>query len=214
MKRAMLIVLSFGLLGSMASAQPDSADQPSNGGGYGRGGYGGGHGGGYGESPYGMGGRMEREPRIDPRQTQKLIEGWKNSKEAAEREKLETELRALLRREFATRLAVHEREIKQLEEKVRQLRERLALRKEKQEEIVNHRLQQILREAQGLGWGSEGSGREPVFHYSGTADAAEGHSNDLLWPPAAGEPLTTAEAADDILGEPTSVDPEPAPNRN
>jgi hypothetical protein len=207
MKRAILIVLLFGLLGPFASAQPGPVDLPSEEPTYGE----------YGEmggNPYGRGGRMGEYGvrRIDPRQMQKLIEGWKKSKEGAEREKLETELRALLRREFASRLAVHEREIKKLEEKVRQLRERLALRKEKQEDIVDHRLQQILRDAQGLGWGSEGVHGNAIYQYSTTTEAAAA-SSDLFLAPLAGEPLNEAETADDVFGEAPSADAEPAPSR-
>jgi hypothetical protein len=206
MKQAILTVLSLGLLGSIASAQPGPVDQPieeTTSGGYGE----------MGGNPYGRD-RMMGEygvRRIDPRQTQKLIEGWKNSKEGAEREKLETELRALLRREFASRLAVHEREIKKLEEKVRQLRERLALRKDKQEDIVDHRLQQILREAQGLGWGSEGVHGNAIYQYSTTTGAAAAESDLFLAPMA---PLDEAEAADDLFGEASSADTEPATTRN
>jgi hypothetical protein len=208
MKQAILTVLSLGLLGSIASAQPGPVDQPieeTTSGGYGE----------MGGNPYGRD-RMMGEygvRRIDPRQTQKLIEGWKNSKEGAEREKLETELRALLRREFASRLAVHEREIKKLEEKVRQLRERLALRKDKQEDIVDHRLQQILRDAQGLGWGSEGAHGNDFSAYSPATDAPTAES-DLLLAPMAGEPLDEAEAPDDLFGEASSADTEPATTRN
>jgi hypothetical protein len=93
--------------------------------------------------------------RRDPRAMQDLIDGWKASKDAGVRDKIEQALRDALTSEFNDRLAAHEREIKDLEAKVRELRDRLNLRREKQEEIVDHRLQQILREAQGLGWGSE-----------------------------------------------------------
>jgi hypothetical protein len=144
--------------------------------------------------------------RIDPRQMQKLIEGWKNSKEAVEREKLETELRALLRREFASRLAVHEREIKQLEDKVRQLRERLALRKDKQEDIVDHRLQQILREAQGLGWGSDEAGsRSASGYWPTTTDTTEPAPVEGV-APADDSALREPAPSDDLFG--------PAPIRN
>jgi hypothetical protein len=206
MKRAILILLSIGLLGSFASAQPGPADQPSEEPTYGE--YGEMGGNAYGRGIMMEGGRYGRAFRVDPRQTQKLIEGWKNSKEGAEREKLETELRALLRREFASRLAVHEREIKKLEEKVRQLRERLALRKEKQEEIVDHRLQQILREAQGLGWGSEEVHGNTSYSFSPATDAIVAGS-DLIYAPVAAEPLNEAETANDPLGEPASAAPDP-----
>jgi hypothetical protein len=161
-----------------------------------------------GGNPYGRESRMGEYGvrRIDPRQMQKLIEGWKNSKEAVEREKLETELRALLRREFASRLAVHEREIKQLEDKVRQLRERLALRKDKQEDIVDHRLQQILREAQGLGWGSDEAGSRSAFGYwPTTTDTTEPAPVEGV-APADDSALREPAPSDDLFG--------PAPIRN
>jgi hypothetical protein len=201
MQRAILIAFSFGLFASSVAAQP--ADEPvevpvdsDNG-----------------VSPYFRREYARVVRQIDPRQTQQLVQRWKDSKDAAEREKLETELRGRLKLEFTARLARHYQEIKELEEKVRQLRERLALRKEKQEEIVGHRLQQILREAQGLGWDSEGVHGNAIYQSLQATDAAAGHLNDLLWPPAAGEPLNAAEAADDILDEATSADPEPAPSR-
>jgi hypothetical protein len=200
MQRAILIVLAFGLIASSVSAQP--ADEPvempvdSD----------------YGVSPYFRREYARVVRQIDPRQTQQLVQRWKDSKDAAEREKLETELRGRLKLEFTARLASHYQEIKELEEKVRQLRERLALRKKKQDEIVEHRLQQILREAQGLGWGSEGVQGNAM--YWPATDAAAAHTNDLLLAPPASEPLNETEAADDLFGEAASTDPEPATSRN
>lgn len=199
MRRAILIALSFGLIASNVSAQP--TDQPGEVGMFES----------NGESPYVRALSQRVERRIDPRQTQKLIERWKNSNESAEREKLETELRALLRREFAARLAVHEREIKQLEEKVRQLRERVALRKEKQEEIVAHRLQQILRDAQGLGWGAEGVHGEAM--YWPATDATSAAAADPF-APSADSVLNEAESADALSGESAATDLDPVLNRN
>jgi hypothetical protein len=98
---------------------------------------------------------VQRHGEQTERYVQKMINNWKQTKDADEREKIEKSLRDALTKEFEVRLAAHEREIKNLEEKVRQLRERLALRKEKQTDIVEHRMQQILRDAQGLGWGTD-----------------------------------------------------------
>jgi hypothetical protein len=202
MQRAIVIVLSFGLIASWASAQPGPADEPSIEPTHGGGG-----------APYATSGRAGREYRIDPRQTQRLVERWKASKLDAEREKLEFELRGQLKREFAARLAVHEREIKQLEEKVRQLRERLTLRREKKDEIVEHRFQQILRDAQGLGWGSEVTRSESIFHYEEATDAAQAAAEDLFGGPARTvDPVQETEAAEDIFGgEAPSADPTLAP---
>jgi hypothetical protein len=97
-------------------------------------------------------------------QPRQLIERWKAAQDSNERDKVEATLRETLKSEFAVRLAAHEREIKELEEKIRQLRNRLNLRREKQDEIVDHRLQQVLRDAQGLGWGTDGMGGQSLFH--------------------------------------------------
>ncbi|HEX2476184.1 MAG TPA: hypothetical protein VHK01_15645 [Lacipirellulaceae bacterium] len=199
MQRAFLSMLSFGLIASIALAQPaETTDQPSVSPTYsGRG------------APYGATGA--REYRLDPRQTQRLIERWKASQETAEREKLEAELRGQLKREFAARLAVHEREIKQLEEKVRQLRERLALRREKQDEIVDHRLQQILREAQGLGWGSEGVHSNAIYQYWQAADATQAAADALFTSPTDRVPLNEGQPVEDFFGEAPSAGSDLAP---
>jgi hypothetical protein len=100
-------------------------------------------------------GAVQRHGAQTDRYVQKMVNTWKETKEADKRETIEKSLRDALNKEFAVRLAAHEQEVKDLEEKVRQLRERLALRKEKQDEIVDNRMQQLLRDAQGLGWGTD-----------------------------------------------------------
>jgi hypothetical protein len=84
-----------------------------------------------------------------------LLGKWKAAKDDAEREHLKKQVRELLKVQFTARLAGHEKEIEQLEAKVKELREQLSLRREKEDEIVDFRFQQLLREAQGLGWGTE-----------------------------------------------------------
>ena len=80
---------------------------------------------------------------------------WKVAKSDSEREEIQKELRASLKGEFNARFVRHRREIEELETKVRELRRQLDLRDDKQDEIVDFRLQQLLRDAQGLGWGTE-----------------------------------------------------------
>jgi polyhydroxyalkanoate synthesis regulator phasin len=83
-----------------------------------------------------------------------LLEKWKKAPES-DREGIQKELRNVLKEDFQVRLSEHQKEVEQLEAQVKQLREKLDLRKGKQDEIVDFRLQQLLREAQGLGWGTE-----------------------------------------------------------
>jgi hypothetical protein len=97
---------------------------------------------------------------LKDKQVHTLTARWNDTKEPSERGKIETELRAVLKQQFSEKLTVHEQAIRELEAKILQLRKQLALRKEKQNEIVEQRLQQVLRDAQGLGWGDVGSGAQ------------------------------------------------------
>jgi len=104
------------------------------------------------------GGQAEPRPVEDPR-VEGLLRRWVAEEQEEAKDAVENELRDVLRESFEERLAAHTREIEQLEETVRQLREQLQRRTEKQDEIIQFRLQQLLREAEGLGWGSSrGSG--------------------------------------------------------
>ena len=62
-----------------------------------------------------------------------------------------------------TNFARDENEIKELEARVKQLQEKLDLRRQKQDEIVDLHLQQLLHDAQGLGWVQPAS---PCFSFS------------------------------------------------
>jgi hypothetical protein len=83
------------------------------------------------------------------------LRAWKAAEDDAKRAEAEKELRKALKSLFLLRLGAHEKEIESLESKVKQLRGQLDRRREKQDEIVDFRLQQLLREAEGLGWGTE-----------------------------------------------------------
>jgi len=104
------------------------------------------------------GGQAEPRPVEDPR-VEGLLRQWAGEEQEEAKDAVENELRDVLRESFEERLAAHTREVEQLEETVRQLREQLQRRTEKQDEIIQFRVQQLLREAEGLGWGSSrGSG--------------------------------------------------------
>jgi hypothetical protein len=92
------------------------------------------------------------------RRVHELLGKWKAAKDSSDRAAIENQLRATLKGQFDARCAGHKEEIEQLQAKVKELQQQLELRREKQPEIVDFRLQQLLREAQGLGWGTEPSG--------------------------------------------------------
>jgi hypothetical protein len=95
-------------------------------------------------------------PRLEAGQgANELLGKWKAAGNEADRDKLRKQLHEVLKADFQVRLAAHEKEIEQLEGKVKQLRQQLELRRQKQDEIVDFRCQQLIREAQGLGWGTE-----------------------------------------------------------
>jgi hypothetical protein len=84
-----------------------------------------------------------------------LVEKWKRCQDKADRVKTEQSIQTVLKEQFQARLKANKDEIEQLEGEVRRLRDQLELRRKKQDEIIEFRLTQILREAQGLGWGTE-----------------------------------------------------------
>jgi hypothetical protein len=81
-----------------------------------------------------------------------LVQRLKDAKSDSEIEKLKGQLEEALEKSFAMRQKRHTQEIEELEAKVKTLKELVAKRQEKRREIVANRREQILRDAQGLGW--------------------------------------------------------------
>lgn len=96
-----------------------------------------------------------------------LLGKWKAAKSDSDRDNVQKELRTALKEEFKTRAGEHQKEIEQLQAKIKELQEQLKLRRQKENEIVDFRLQQLLREAQGLGWGTEtGTGQQQAYGFA------------------------------------------------
>jgi peptidoglycan hydrolase CwlO-like protein len=81
-----------------------------------------------------------------------IVQQLKCAKSDSEIEKLKGQLDEALEKSFAMRQKRHSQEIEELEAKVKTLKELVAKRQEKRREIVANRRDQILRDAQGLGW--------------------------------------------------------------
>jgi peptidoglycan hydrolase CwlO-like protein len=81
-----------------------------------------------------------------------LVQRLKDAKSDTDIEKLKGQLDDALEKSFAMRQKRHTQEIEELEAKVKTLKELVAKRQEKRREIVANRREQILRDAQGLGW--------------------------------------------------------------
>lgn len=104
---------------------------------------------------FGGGAASEDNSGTVERKVNELVGKWKAAQNESDRGKVQQELRTALKAQFHANFTSHEKEIKQLEAEVQRLREHLELRRKKQDEIVESRVQQLLREAQGLGWGTQ-----------------------------------------------------------
>ena len=74
------------------------------------------------------------------------------AKSDSDRAKLKDDLAQILEKQFDLRQKRHLDEIKALEEKIKKLKGLVDKRQENRREIVSNRLDQILRDAMGLGW--------------------------------------------------------------
>jgi flagellar motility protein MotE (MotC chaperone) len=81
-----------------------------------------------------------------------LVEQLKEATTDDGRDKIKDQLREILVKQFTARQEKHEKEIADLEAKIKNLRNLVAKRQENRREIVENRLAQIVRDAQGLGW--------------------------------------------------------------
>lgn len=70
----------------------------------------------------------------------------------SDREKIKGQLTEVLEKQFDQRQKRHGEEIKQLEEQIKKLKGLVDKRQENRREIIGARLNQIVRESQGLGW--------------------------------------------------------------
>ena len=74
------------------------------------------------------------------------------AKSDSDRDKIKSQLAELLEKQFDQRQKRHEDEIKQLEAQIKKLKDLVEKRQENRREIISARLNQIVKESQGLGW--------------------------------------------------------------
>ena len=92
--------------------------------------------------------RRSTSPRKPTNWRRKLGE----AKSDSDRSKIKEDLSQILEKQFDLRQKRHLDEIKSLEAKVKKLKELVDKRQENRREIVSKRLDQILSDAEGLGW--------------------------------------------------------------
>jgi enoyl-CoA hydratase/carnithine racemase len=92
------------------------------------------------------------EPSGLTSQAEQLAQQLAAAKSDSDRDKIKGQLSENLEKQFDERQKRHEQEIKALEAQVKQLKDLVDKRQENRREIIGARLNQIVKEAQGLGW--------------------------------------------------------------
>jgi hypothetical protein len=96
--------------------------------------------------------RFQAEETGLARQVEELVHRLARAKDDDGKEKLKDKLTETLQKQFDLRQKRQQKEIEALEEQVKNLKEVLQKRQENRREIVKQRLDQLVREAMGLGW--------------------------------------------------------------
>ena len=86
------------------------------------------------------------------RQAEQFAQQLAAAKSDSDRDKIKGQLTELLEKQFDQRQKRHEDEIKQLEAQIKKLKDLVDKRQENRREIISARLNQIVKESQGLGW--------------------------------------------------------------
>ena len=85
-------------------------------------------------------------------QAEQLAHQLAAAKSDSDRDKIKDQLSDLLGKQFDQRQKRHEEEIKQLEAQIKKLKDTVDKRQENRREIIARRLDQVVKESQGLGW--------------------------------------------------------------
>jgi hypothetical protein len=86
------------------------------------------------------------------RRAEVLARQLAEAKSDGDREKVKGQLAEVLEKQFDQRQKRHEEEIKQLEAQIKKLKDLVDKRQENRREIISRRLDQLVKESQGLGW--------------------------------------------------------------
>jgi hypothetical protein len=91
------------------------------------------------------------------RKSEDLVAQYAATEDDEQRGGIKTLLAELLAQQFSVQQQLRERELARVEARVKKLRELTQKRREAQQTIVEQRLDQLLREADGLGWTPPGA---------------------------------------------------------
>jgi hypothetical protein len=121
------------------------------------------------QEPFSVSGK--KDPELDKlvaaeaeaaREVARLVADYKGTEDDGERAKLKAKLSAALTKQFEQQQKRRELELARAEEQLKKLRELMKKRGEEKKTIVDKRLDQVVREAEGLGWSAPpGPGPRP-----------------------------------------------------
>jgi hypothetical protein len=98
-----------------------------------------------------LSGRVQHEEVEYAQKSESLVKQLAKA-EGEKREKIKDQLTETLGKQFDARQKRHKAEIKALEDKLKKLKDLVQKREENRREIVSKRLEQLVRDAEGLGW--------------------------------------------------------------
>jgi hypothetical protein len=96
-------------------------------------------------------GYQANEANVD-HQVGALIGEYSKTQDEAKRASIKSQLSVLLDKQFDAQQKHRETEVKNIEDQLKKLRDILKKRSDNQQSIVKNHLEQLLREAEGLGW--------------------------------------------------------------
>jgi len=104
------------------------------------------------------GGQLQQADAQLTQQTEALASQYGEASKDEDREKIKAELSELLAKQFSIQQQIREDEVAQIEARVKKLRELIEKRKAAQQSIIKQRFEQLLRDAEGLGWAPSAEG--------------------------------------------------------
>jgi hypothetical protein len=97
---------------------------------------------------------LEEADRAHTESTRRLQAEYRSTTDADERAKLSEELQRVITEHFEIRQKRRAQELEELQMQIRRLQELHDRREQEKNQIISDRVRQILRDAEGLGWGS------------------------------------------------------------
>ncbi len=98
-------------------------------------------------------------------QSQQLVDQYAAATDDADRAKLKEQLAQTLERQFDSQQKLRELEVSRIETRLKTLRDLIAKRNESERSIIGKRLDQLIGDAEGLGWSSPGVGAGPGVQF-------------------------------------------------